>query len=184
MNTPMTINTDNDDYKLTRKKKCTNCKSTEYLTVHHIIPQDMIKLRGINTITEKDLSTLCRSCHTRYEETADIFRKRLQETCPVYDKLCGLKSVHNMMSRKKQSVAGAKGYLVAFSIWFTQPIDRLEDLPEYFGKLPDTAHDVLPIKTLSTLWHNHYKQWRREEKALREAMQLVGMYNQYAGVES
>lgn len=161
----MEISAKSDAYKNYKKTKCSVCGTKEDLTVHHVIPQEILKLAGITTINTNMLETVCDSCHKEYTviENEVKMRFNLSATPKVFQiiesKINSFK-VGNIKEENKKRI------LLELSMFFRKDITA-SDVPNLIVDKRNYM-DGTEYEKMKTFWKSHFRSWKAEQKIIAD----------------
>jgi hypothetical protein len=162
----MELNARGHDYKLHKGTKCTCCPAEADLTVHHKIPQSILRIYGIDKIDSKDLETLCSPCHERYTLRENSVKSQFgRAITPFYnlevERLLNL--IHSShKSMKNDTMAKA---LLGLGLFFKRAIDKEEALllAKENWKNEKDIPNVYTYKQMVAFWKHHFATWKKEQ---------------------
>jgi hypothetical protein len=170
----MELNATNTDYKQFRGEACTTCGTKDNLTVHHKIPQSILKMYTVSTITSEDLETLCSECHEKYTTRENSIKTQMGiNITPFYH--IEVERLLNVIycNRKTMKDNTKSSTLMQLSLFFKRIITLEEALvlAKENWKHWDDITKVYTFKQMSTFWKNHFAMWKKEQlmyKKMRE----------------
>ena len=162
-----------ETYNHLPKTKCQVCslKTEDQLTLHHIVPREVLERKKVYYVPASLFACLCKRCHRHYHHT-DTMSDTLHNLVPKYSHV--KKLYHSWTRFRAGDELKNTGWITAFALWFNKDIKEAKDLPSDFGHIP-SGIDSIPYDELRVLYQNHFKQWKRELQTVYKFK--TGKYN-------
>jgi hypothetical protein len=158
---------ENKDYKSYRGTKCAICGCLDSLTVHHIVPQDVLKAFGLQRIPLNDIVTLCHEHHEEYEKHASLLKTSLSQ-----------RNIGAMMKRQAnyyiaqlsngKSVPN-KQAVFDFLTAMTGKVITAKNIPEKFPAKEsgmNFIYNQIGVESLQILFRNHFMTWTLSQSVI------------------
>jgi hypothetical protein len=157
------ISSKGDVYKQYRKTKCSVCGTKEDLTVHHVVPQEILKLANVNTISTNMLETVCDSCHKQYTVIETEVKSNFSSgaTPRVFNTIQSKIDSFNTGSVKPENI---KKILLELSMFFHKDVKA--DEVKALSVSKRNFMDAVEYDKMKTFWKSHFKAWKAEQKLI------------------
>jgi len=157
---PKMISAKGTAYQTCKKTKCSTCGTKDELTVHHKVPNSILKAYGIVEVPTSIFETLCQKCHAEYTHHENQLKMRMDFLIlpKVYrDVTHKTDALKDPASNIKDSTRTR--FLNELSFFYRRTV-TMENIDGMVMDENRCVSGVIPYEQMSKMWLSDFRSWK------------------------